>query len=113
MLREQALLSRSRLINVLRIDLAYHQHTHSMSSWSKVKKMNANSPYEVDMILDYGSWIVRRAMGFKRDVHTCHVLDMPKAQGLGTHGFCFRSKLMSENSNFDDFHEVSRQWEGC
>jgi len=84
-----------------------------MPSWSKVKKENANSPYEVHMILDYGSWIMRRAMGFKRNVYTYHVLDMSKAQGLGTHGFCLRSTLMSENSNFDDFHEVSRQWEGC
>ena len=52
-------------------------------------------------------------MQFKGEVHTCHVLDITKAQGLNPHGFCFRSALMSENRDFDDSHEVSRQWEGC
>ena len=52
-------------------------------------------------------------MQFKGEVHTCHVLDITKTQGLDPHGFCFRSALMSENSDFDDSHEVSRQWEGC
>ena len=61
MLREQALLSRSRLINVLRIDLAYPEHAHSMPLWSKVKKkcMGTRRVSSHDPRL----WIVDREQG--------------------------------------------------
>ena len=101
----------TRLISVLRIDSAYAEHAHSMLPWSKVKNNECGWVGCLHMINDYGSWIARRDMEFKREVHVCYVLDISKAQGLGTHDFSFRITFVSKNTHFDHFHEVVRHCE--